>query len=171
MLKLSPAHCIEWCRWLWIQRTSLVIKNFQRFFGICCNSGDFQLFSTLLKTNYVMEFSRTCTLLSHKDTHFKCQRISGCISHIWPYSAARLGWAKWSSVYGNAFRFHTFTQGKVERDLQRWAIPRPILEQSQHRHLSCQVSVQPAPGMGLHSASSKIWSKASGVSQLNIFFS
>lgn len=127
-------------------------------------------FNALLKTNYVMEFSRICTLLSHKDTHFECQGISGCISHIWPYSAGRLGWAKQSSVYGNASRFHISMQGKVERDLQRSAIPYPIPEQSQHRrNLSYQVSVQPAPGTGLNSASSKIWLKASGVLQLNIF--
>lgn len=140
-------------------------KDFLRFAVIL------EIFNTLLKTNYVMEFSRICTLLSHKDTNFECQHISGCFSHIWPYSAARLGCAKLSSVYGNASRFRKSIEGEVERDLQMSAIPHPILEQSEHRiNLSCQVSAQPAPGMRLHSASNKIWSKASGVLQFKIFF-
>lgn len=162
MLKLSPVHSIEWCRWLQIQRNFLVIKKISKdFLGFAVI---LKIFNTLLKTNYVMEFSRICTLLSHKDSNFECQRLSGCISHIWPYSAAKFGWAERSLVYGNASRFHTSMEAKVERDLQRSDIPHPILEQSQHRiNLSCQVSVLPTPEMGLHSASSKIWSKASGV--------
>lgn len=145
-----------------IQRNFLVIKKKSKdFLGFALILA---IFNTLLKTNYVMEFSRICTLLSHKDTHFECQHILGCISHTWPYSAARLGWAERISVYGNASKFYTSMEGKVERDLQRLTISHSIPQQSQHRtNLSWQVSLQPASEMGLHSASSKMWSKASGI--------
>lgn len=79
--------------------------------------------------------------------------------------------AKLGSVYGKASRFHRPVESKVRRDLQKSLVPCPILEQDQCRiNLSCQVSVQPVPGMGLHITSNKIQSSASGVLQLKIFF-
>lgn len=79
--------------------------------------------------------------------------------------------AKLGSVYGKASRFHRPVESKVRRDLQKSLVPCPILEQDQRRiNLSCQVSVQPVPEMGLHGTSNKIQSSASGVLQLKNFF-